>query len=261
MRSYECSTSAFPVGAFLLISLELWQKHTLEIRQVRDAVSAVFHTLLLHRSMGKFNFKSENNYQVGSIGVEEVDCDSIDLTYVRVNSSKLVSYVQTEVDTFCYDLEKAVELPSTSRNLTSFPSCPYGVPLCSTKISLEFFQRRKRQWLMPEEEVPWEVWQLQLDIVSITENEYFTRMKEIVADSLSDIVLSTCGAINKPQYMPKIPTRSELMKVFDDSFPDCQPYLFRITKPTLGDRSDSAGLLGNLNFRSVKRLLKDTLSV
>lgn len=64
--------------------------------------------------------------------------------------------------------------------------------------------------------------------------EYFTRMKEIVADSLSDIVLSTCGAINKPQYMPKIPTRSELMKVFDDSFPDCQPYLFRITKPTLG---------------------------
>lgn len=33
------------------------------------------------------------------------------------------------------------------------------------QVRLEFYQRRKRQWPMPEDHIPWEVWNLQLDVV------------------------------------------------------------------------------------------------
>lgn len=41
------------------------------------------------------------------------------------------------------------------------------------RIALEFYQRRKRQWPLPDDQVPWEVWQLQLDIVDVRENGSF----------------------------------------------------------------------------------------
>jgi len=54
----------------------------LEGRQVEEAVSSLFHTLLFHRTLGKFHYKQEGNYCVGTVGYEDVDCDFIDLTYV-----------------------------------------------------------------------------------------------------------------------------------------------------------------------------------
>lgn len=53
-------------------------------------------------------------------------------------------------------------------------------------------------------------------------------MREFVGEKLSDTLLTVSDLINKPQYMPKIPTRSELPYVYDDRFTDCTPYLFRI---------------------------------
>ncbi|KAK6039487.1 hypothetical protein COOONC_23008 [Cooperia oncophora] len=55
---------------------------SLEIRQVNDAVSCIFHSLLAHRSVAKFQYKGDSNYSLGSLGVKEVECENIDLTYV-----------------------------------------------------------------------------------------------------------------------------------------------------------------------------------
>ncbi|VDK48549.1 unnamed protein product [Anisakis simplex] len=237
---------------------------TVDLRQVRDAVSAVFHTLLLHRSIGKFQYKAESNYQLGSIGVEEVDCEFVDLTYVRVNSAKLISKIKDEVDAFCVDVSKAAGCGADMNTLQSkSPShITHGTPLLSARIALEFYQRRKRQWPLPEDQVPWEVWQLQLDIVDVRETEYFERMRENVAESLSELVISTCSAINRSQYLPKMPTKSELTNVFDDTFSDCQPYLFRIVRHPLhtGDkRSETSTFLTSSGLSAVKKLLKDSL--
>jgi len=78
---------------------------TVECRQVRDAVCGAFHTILLHRSFGKFNYTSDSNYNLGSIGVEEFDCEHIDLTYIRVNSPALISDVDTKVQEFSDTLQ------------------------------------------------------------------------------------------------------------------------------------------------------------
>jgi autophagy-related protein 101 len=58
---------------------------TVEGRQVDEAVASIFHTVLFHRSLGKFKYKQEGSYSVGTIGYEDVDCDFIDFTYVSIH--------------------------------------------------------------------------------------------------------------------------------------------------------------------------------
>ena len=36
----------------------------------------------MHRTIGKFTYNDESHYAVGVVGLEDVDCDTIDLTYV-----------------------------------------------------------------------------------------------------------------------------------------------------------------------------------
>uniref|UniRef100_A0A0K0DFS2 Secreted protein n=1 Tax=Angiostrongylus cantonensis TaxID=6313 RepID=A0A0K0DFS2_ANGCA len=55
-------------------------------------------------------------------------------------------------------------------------------------------------------------------------------MRVSVAESVGEIVLQLCSCINRQQYLPKMPTRTELSNVFDPSLPDCQPYLFKVCR-------------------------------
>lgn len=66
-------------------------------------------------------------------------------------------------------------------------------------------------------------------------------MREFAGEKLSDTVLSICQLINKPQYLPKIPTRSELSSVYDDRFCDCQPYNYLISYDHGRLRKDNEG--------------------
>uniref|UniRef100_A0A8B9UQU7 Autophagy-related protein 101 n=1 Tax=Anas zonorhyncha TaxID=75864 RepID=A0A8B9UQU7_9AVES len=62
---------------------------SVEGRQVEEAALAVLHTVLLHRSTGKFHYKKEGTYSIGTVGTQDVDCDFIDFAYVRVSSEEL----------------------------------------------------------------------------------------------------------------------------------------------------------------------------
>lgn len=63
-----------------------------EGRQVDEAVLSLFHTLLFHRSTGKFHYKNDNTYAVGTIGFQDVDCDFIDFTYVSLHEDCFVEF-------------------------------------------------------------------------------------------------------------------------------------------------------------------------
>jgi len=68
---------------FLTLIFFFLATQTVEGRQVDEAVASIFHTVLFHRSLGKFKYKQEGSYSVGTVGYEDVDCDFIDFTYVR----------------------------------------------------------------------------------------------------------------------------------------------------------------------------------
>lgn len=57
-----------------------------------EAVASIFHSVLFHRTLGKFCYKEEGNYSVGTVGYYDVDCDFIDFTYVSMHK-KIILYL------------------------------------------------------------------------------------------------------------------------------------------------------------------------
>ncbi|XGW27686.1 hypothetical protein V3C99_007911 [Haemonchus contortus] len=185
---------------------------SLEIRQVNDAVSCIFHSLLAHRSVAKFQYKGDSNYSLGSLGIKEVECENIDLTYVKINSDELSNQLEKEIQAFLTELDTTVKA-SVPRRRT---------PLSSPTLTE-------------------------------TAND-LARMRVSVAESVGEIVLQLCSSINRPQYLPKMPTRTELSNVFDSNLSDCQPYLFKVCRvPIRPETTSQSGLTG------MRRYIRDLM--
>ena len=82
----------------------------LEGRQVEEAVSCLFHSLLFHRTLGKFHYKQEGNYCVGTVGYQDVDCEFIDLTYVITS---LLSDAFETKQNFIFQILGSLQFPRT----------------------------------------------------------------------------------------------------------------------------------------------------
>ncbi|KAG9509394.1 Autophagy-related protein, partial [Fragariocoptes setiger] len=78
--------------------------HIIEIacepHHVSEAVQAILHSIVFFRCHGKFNYKHEGSYSIGTLGFEEVNCSYLELTYVRCSSPSLVNSVDAKVKEF-----------------------------------------------------------------------------------------------------------------------------------------------------------------
>lgn len=208
---------------------------SVEGKQIEEAVLSIFHSILFHRTTGKFNYQQEGSYIIGTVGFVDVDCDFIDFTYVRCDSDELNSYIRKQVREFKDALRE-------NRNTKS------------GQISLEFYQKRKGKWLFGVECVPWEIWTIKLNIVSLSNEHERQICREKVGESLAEKVLCIAEAMNRRDYVPK-PNQAELSNVFDVSFKDVQPYLYRVSyNYQTTDQSNSS--VGN----TMKKMFLDTFS-
>lgn len=62
-----------------------------------EVVASLFHTVLFHRSLGKFRYKQEGSYSVGTVGYSDVDCDFIDFTYVSIILIFFITILMLEI--------------------------------------------------------------------------------------------------------------------------------------------------------------------
>lgn len=83
---------------------------SVEGRQVDEAMLALLHTILLHRSTGKFHYKKEGTYSIGTVGTQDVDCDFIDFSFVRVSSDELDRVIRKAVAEFKVKIKKSSRL-------------------------------------------------------------------------------------------------------------------------------------------------------
>jgi len=224
-----------------------------EARQVEEAVASLFHAVLFHRSFGKFTYQDESRYFIGTVGYEDVDCDYIDHTYVKAQSPLLDATLKQEIAAFSQELR-------LGGGIVTGPSPHAGGSdgirsSGSGQVSLEFYQKRRR-WpaFMAPENIPWEVWTIRTDLVQFTHEHDRQRWQEKVGEMLCDKVMYVAEVMNRHDYVPKMPSQADLELVFDTSFPEVQPYLFKISYATSGPSSPSVGT-------TVRRLLKDTLAI
>lgn len=218
-----------------------------EPRQVEEAVASLFHTVLFHRSFGKFTYQDDSSYFIGTVGYEDVDCEYIDYTYVRAQSPTLDATLRQEVAAFSNDLRRVGAAGTAAGGAVA------GIGdsgLRAGQVSLEFYQK-KRRWPFAPENIPWEVWTIRTDLVHFANEHERQHWQEKVGEMLADKVMYIAEVMNRHDYVPKMPSQAELELVFDTSFPDIQPYLFKISYATSGINSPST--VGT----TVKRILKD----
>lgn len=208
---------------------------TVESRQVEESMLALLHTILLHRSTGKFHYKKEGTYSIGTVGTQDIDCDFIDFTFVRVSSEELDRVIRKAVSEF----KDALSISGSD-----------GMG----QISLEFYQKKKSRWPFSDECIPWEVWSIKVNVVSLANEQERQICREKVGEKLGEKVINVVEVINRHEYLPKMPTQSEVDNVFDTSLKDVQPYLYKITYQI----TDS---LGTSVSTTMRRLIKDTLSL
>ncbi|XP_072046174.1 autophagy-related protein 101-like [Amphiura filiformis] len=209
---------------------------SVEGKQVDEVVLALFHTLLFHRTTGKFHYKQEGTYSIGTVGMVEVDCDFVDFTYVRCNSTELDNHLRREVTAF--------------RESLRFNDGPHN-----GQISLEFYQKKKNRWPFPDECIPWEVWTVKIDVISLANEHERQLYREKLGEILGEKVICIAEAMSRHDFLPKAPNQPLLDTVFETTFPEVQPYLFKITSQTSGPvNTQSMGT-------TVRKLFKDTLAL
>lgn len=208
---------------------------SVEGRQVDEVVQSLFHSLILHRTLGKFHYKQEGSYSIGTLGFVDEDCDFIDFTYVRVASDVLYKNVKREVTVF-------------SESLSGNTAAVSG------QISLEFYQRKRARWPFPAECIPWEVWTIKLDIISLSNEHQRQICREKLGELLAEKTLYIADIMNRHEYVPKMPSQSEVDLIFDTTYVDVQPYLHRISHQINGPSSSSVST-------TMRKFLKDTLAL
>lgn len=209
---------------------------SIEDRQINEALASIFHTVLFHRSLGKFMYSNDISYSVGTVGTKDIDCDFIDFTYVCCASTSLDRAIKKEINSF-------------SEQLRSQQSAGAG------QISLEFFQKKRNYWPMSSEAIPWEVWTVRLELLELKSEDERQLCRERVGDVLTDKLLFITDVMNRHDYVPKMPTKKEVDLIFDTSHPDVQPYLFKITSNT------STGPAASSVKSTMQKIIKETLSL
>ncbi|KAK3610797.1 hypothetical protein CHS0354_014053 [Potamilus streckersoni] len=208
---------------------------SVEERQIEEVVGSLFHTLLLHRTLGKFHYKQEGSYSVGTVGLVDEDCDFIDFTYMRVASDALNLQVKKEIGVF----------KDTLRNMLA----PH-----SGQISLEFYERKRARWPFQAECIPWEVWTVKLDVLTLLNEHDRQICRDRLGEILTEKVMYIADIMNRHEYVPKTPNQIELDLIFDTNFSDVQPYLYKISHQSTGPSSSSVGT-------TMRKFIKDTLAL
>lgn len=207
---------------------------SIDERQVEETLLSLLHTILFHRTTGKFTYQREGSYTIGTIGPADVDCQTIDLTYVRCNSKTLDHNLRKQVLHF----KEALRSNTCAK--------------CEDVI-LEFYQKKKGRWPFGIELISWEIWNIHLNINRLKSELERQKFRESVGESISEKIIEIAQAINRPDYVPKMPNQSDLGNVFDTSYSDVQPYLHKITCQLWNDSSTSVG-------STMRKLIKDTFS-
>ena len=129
------------------------QTYTIDIGvdmgEVEDVCLCLLHTILFHRTQGKFSFlQPEGTFTIGTVGYRDTECQNIDCVFVQNDSSELDRHIRKEVANLMQEMHRTTGL----KHLV---------------LSLEFYEKKRAMWLFPSEQVSYTI--TDLFISSITQ--------------------------------------------------------------------------------------------
>lgn len=186
-------------------------------KEIEELVAAFFHTILFHRILPALDFREGSVSYNSYLGTRDVDCDYLALTYVCINSDKLISQVSGPIRSFA---ESMLSDAGSQRE-------------ASGSISLEFAVHRKGTWGLSSEPSVWERWIIGV-ILRPLEPKTSDKHREQLSGQVCGSLLSILEILNSPpSHMPSLgSSQSETEHVIEFSIPNISPYRFNITYNT-----------------------------
>lgn len=239
------------------------RNHLIEIQcnyaDVSDVTRALAHSVIFFRTHGKFNYKHEGSYSIGTLGYERANLDNQKLSYIRCSSSLLVDRVNAKIEEFV----------SRINELT-----------ISATFAIEFYTKRQSRWPFNDSRIIWELWNFKivlnqpfgLQFPNEPNRQLDTSSR--VEDTLSGKLLDIVRIVNDEKCsLPSMPTQANLNQVFDTSYSDLQPYLhtisYRINEGASGQsplsgaisKHEGSAITDSSTQSSLKRFLLGTLEL
>lgn len=240
------------------------RSHTIEIQcnyaDVSDITRALVHSVIFFRTHGKFNYKHEGSYSIGTLGFERANSSNQLLSYIRCSSSLLVDRVNAKIEEFVSRINEST---------------------ISATFAIEFYTKRQSRWPFNDARIIWELWNFKIVLnqplswqPSNDPNRQLdtsSRLEDTLSNKLLDIVL----IVNDEKcHLPSMPTQANLNQVFDTSYSDLQPYLhtfsYRMNESSAGQsplgggttsKQESSAITDSSTQSSLKRFLLGTLEL
>lgn len=227
---------------------------------VSDITRALAHSVIFFRTHGKFNYKHEGSYSIGTLGYERANIDNQKLSYIRCSSSLLVDRVNAKVEEFVCRINEAT---------------------ISAVFAIEFYTRRQSRWPFNETRIIWELWNFKIVLNHPLGLQPFREpLRQLntslrLEDTLSNKLIDIVRIVNDEKCtVPSMPTQANLSQVFDTSYSELQPYLHTISykmneaasgqsPPSGGSTSkhEKSAITDSSTQSSLKRFLLGTLEL
>ncbi|CAG2162128.1 unnamed protein product [Oppiella nova] len=237
--------------------------------EVNEIVSAIFHSIVFYRCYGKFHYKHEDSYSIGTLGYEEIACDFIDFTYfhykhedsysigtlgyeeiacdfidftyVRISSPQLIATINKEIKEFVDKLRQENSHTTTGA------------------ISLEFYSRRRGRWPFNDAPLVWEIWTVKVNCDRdrgicvrvgdewgkgmanchwsltlaprlVSRQSNESQQKGRIEELLLEKLVTIVQIMNSSKsYLPQMPNQQHSDTIFETNYTDVQPYIFKIS--------------------------------
>lgn len=191
------------------------KNHIIEIfcdhKQATDVAKAIIHSIVFFRSFGKFTYKHESSYSIGSLGFEQVDCQSLNFTYIRGSSSELASAIDAKLLEFTSKLDERLR---------------------HAILLLEFYTKKPNRWPFNDTKIVWESWTVKITFTHAMNQNSFDRQfstRSNAEEALRRIMIDIVTLVNTDRPFPQMPTQSDFENTFDASYVNLQPYLFSLS--------------------------------
>ncbi|CCG81164.1 Putative uncharacterized protein [Taphrina deformans PYCC 5710] len=155
-----------------------------EYSYVKEVTKALLHTILFHRQFGQISPKTQ---------------ELLDLTIASIDDGAVESMVEERASAYIKSLHDS-GIGTTTTTMTTITS----------PLVVEFYEKKTRKaWFTTsEEEVCWESWTLNFELIPTSRSEpERKRNLKVLVSQLEDSILRILTLVNKrnEEYIPPIP--------------------------------------------------------
>lgn len=255
------------------------RNHLIEVqcsqRDINDVAHALIHSIIFFRTHGKFNYKHEGSFSIGTLGFERAFCDNIDFNYVRCACLSLVNRINNRIQDFVDNINEYTQTGT---------------------LTLEFYTKKPTKWPFNDPKIVWELWNIKIVIApspasmatnlntnynintnaernlssptgfincnnatttasldgGINQHHQPYQHSRLTIDTtikledlLSQKLLDIIKLVNDDRCsLPSMPTQPNLDTVFDTSYSELQPYLFNLSYKISETAPESHSMIG-----------------